>query len=171
MRRVKTRTKIDGRRSISFMYVKALIVSNIVCRAGCNSPASRDPRSSLKAMSPMMSTVKQLIHAVKSTKPFFFSACPPRRSINFEVWCSKTSCCNRRARSENPCEYSRRSLRWSWSAALDYATVSTHNSHSTLVSRCLRCQRYPKCECSTWGLSGDHLVCSRASSHRCLWTS
>lgn len=111
IRLVKIRTKIDGRRRISFMQAKILIVRNIDCKDGCSSPASRDPRFSLKAMSPMMSTVRQSIHLVKSTKPSFFCACSRRRLVNFEVWWCKMSCCRTRALSENPKEYSRRSLR------------------------------------------------------------
>lgn len=86
MKLVKTRTNNDGKRKISFMKAKTLIVRNIDCKAGCSSPASRDPRFSLKAMSPMMSTVKQSIHLVKSTKPLFLCACSRRRLVNFEVW-------------------------------------------------------------------------------------
>jgi hypothetical protein len=104
MKLVTVRTKIDGRRKISFMNVKTLIVLNIDCRDGCSSPASRDPRFSLKAISPMMSTVRQLINVVKSTEPLFFCACSRRRVVNFEVWCSKISCCRRRALSEKPSE-------------------------------------------------------------------
>jgi hypothetical protein len=130
MQLVMIRTKIDGRRKISFMKAKTLIVLNIVCKAGCSSPASRDPRFSLKAMSPMMSTVRQLIHVVKSTKPLFFCACSRRRVVNFEVWWCKTSCCRRRALSENPREYSRRSLRWSSSVALDCADCQFGQSAS-----------------------------------------
>ena len=111
MKLVAVRTKIEGRRKISFMNVKTLMVRNIDCKDGCSSPASRDPRFSLKAMSPMMSTVRQLIQLVKSTKPLFFCACSRRRVVNFEVWCCRMSCCRRRALSENPSEYSRRSLR------------------------------------------------------------
>jgi len=130
MQLVKVRTTTDGSRNISFMNAKTLIVLNIDCKDGCSSPASSDPRFSPKAMSPMTSTARQSIHLVKSTKPLFFCACSHRRLVNFDVWSCKTSCCRRRALSENPREYSRRSLRWSSSVALDCADCQFGQSAS-----------------------------------------
>ena len=59
-----------GSRKISFTKVNCLIVVKSFCNLGCKFPASRLPKSSPNAMSPMMSIVRQLNNIVMSTTPW-----------------------------------------------------------------------------------------------------